>query len=941
LQGALRENIVTFRSLGAWATAGVALWISLGVLDVVDGPSGPVRIAMLPGLAQLAGSVSLALLLGVLFELRAAPERQTTDPVVPLYGLAVLVLPYLPWLADGLPVLRVFAGPGRYLVWVIVLAQVVWAVLGSGGGRRVVAALHVLPASRAFLMVFSATALVLVGASRGLAPSGLLPGGDEPHYLVATQSLVNDGDLNVENNYRLRSYSTYYAKDLDARATPAGSTLLPIGLPLMLVPAFSIAGYSGALLLLGLLAALSAAVVWVWARQVTGSVSAATFAWAATALSVPVVVGSVTVSPDVPAALLVLVGAWALWGASMPIAGDPGRAPALGSWRSVLLGLTAGALPWFHAAYLPAAGVIAGIGVWRCWQTSRAAGRGRPVACIGLIAAPCAASVAGWLTFNVATTGSLWSSPAYFGGSAPFPGLNLVGRYAFALLVDQEYGAMSYAPALSIAIVGLLELWRRRGQARAFAIELSLLLGALVGAAAVVAAWHGGPSRPGELALPALLVAALPLACEYRRAGQHPERRAVYRLLLLMGLGATVATLTVGGGGLMALEHDGVSRLIEWLSPDWHLAVYAPDLVGQSAWLGLAQAGIWLAAVLAGTSLVGWFWTQARGPAESRIGRGPAFLRADAGFLLAVVLATGIMPLIIGSWLKPAPDARDRSRFEMLDSFDPHARPIALRMDPLSVVEARTVPRLFELSARPVAQGAGEQEGAQFNARFALPAGRYRIQVIGRASLSDESPLSGRLALRAGTWGGSMIGWEIEGTDSRQWTETFDLPADMGMVSFATSGKLGKQVRELRIVPYRVVPFLDRIAADDVRAAAAFDRLLFLFHDDQAYPDATGFWVRGASAARVSVVSRSGLLISDLRLVLHTLVPNAIHLEMPDRVWTEHMAADEEREIFIKPTLLDGTVRLVITPENGFYPVDTKPGSTDRRHLGCYVRILE
>jgi hypothetical protein len=251
------------------------------------------------------------------------------------------------------------------------------------------------------------------------------------------------------------------------------------------------------------------------------------------------------------------------------------------------------------------------------------------------------------------------------------------------------------------------------------------------------------------------------------------------------------------------------------------------------------------------------------------------------------------------------------------------------------------VPRLFELSARPVTQAAGQQEGAQFNARFALPAGRYRIQVIGRASLSDESPLSGRLALRAGTWGGSMIDWKIEGTDSRQWTETFDLPADIGMVSFATSGKLGKQVRELRIVPYRVVPFLDRIAADDVRAAAAFDRLLFLFHDDHAYPDATGFWVRGASAARVSVVSRSGLLISDLRLMLHTLVPNRIHIEMPDRVWTEHLAADEEREILIKPTLLDGTVRLVITPENGFYPVDAKPGSTDRRHLGCYVRILE
>jgi hypothetical protein len=510
-----------------------------------------------------------------------------------------------------------------------------------------------------------------------------------------------------------------------------------------------------------------------------------------------------------------------------------------------------------------------------------------------------------------------------------------------ALLVDQEYGAASYAPAFAIAVIGLWALWRQRGQARALAVELGLLLAALVGSAAVIDAWRGGASRPAELALPALLVAAVPLAYEYRRAGEHPERRAIYRLLLLMGLGASVATLTVRGGGLMALGHDGMSRLIEWLSPDWHLWVYAPDLIAQSAWLGLVQAGIWLAAVLMGTGLVAWLSTRGRRPADSRTGRGLAFLRADAGSLLAVLLATGAMPVLIGSWLKPAPDARDRSHVELLDSFNPHARPIALRMDPFSVVEAQTVPSLFELSARPVAPPAGQQDGTQFNARFALPAGRYRIQVIGRASLSNEGPLAGRLALRAGTWGGSMIEWSVESTESRQWTDVFDLPADMGSVSFATSGKLGTQVREIKIVPYRVVPFLDRIAAEDVRAAAAFDRLLFLFHDDQAYPDANGFWIRGASRARVSVVSRTGLLISDVRLMLRSRVPNTIHIEMPDRVWTEQLAADEEREILIKPTLLDGTVRLRITADRGFYPVDTEPGSTDRRHLGCYVRILE
>jgi len=916
----------------------VAVWISLGQLDVVETSSGPIRIAMLPGLLQLAGSVALALLLGVLLELRAASAKQTSDPIVPLYGLAVLVLPYLPWLGDAWPVLRVFAGPGRYLVWTIVLAQVLWAALGPGGGRRLLSTLHAWPDSRAFLLAMAATAVALIGAWRVLAPSGVVAGSDAPHYLVASQSLLNDGDLQVDNNYRSRSYDAYFGGELDARMSTTGRPQVPIGLALVLAPALWLAGYSGAVLLLSLVTAVAAAGVWLWTRRTTDSASGATFAWAATALSVPALAGGVTISPDAPAALLVVVaGAGALWIGRLPLPAGPASNATMSAWRSGLVGVAAAALPWLHAAYLPAAGVLIGIGVWRGWQATRDAEGPGLMASIGLIVGPSVASVAGWLIWNAAANGSPWVSPGYLADLSRMPGVNLIVRHSLALLVDQECGALSYAPAFAIAFVGLWTLWRQRGPSRAFAIEMGVLLASIVGSAGIVAAWGGGATRPAELMLPALLVAAVPLGWEYRRAGQHPERRALYRLLLLMGLGASVATFSVRGGAVMALRHDGMSRLIEWLSPDWHLWTYAPDLVAQSAWLGLFQAAIWLAAVLAGTGLVNWLTTRGRQSADSRTGRGLAFLRADAASLVAILIATGAMPILISSWLKPAPEARDRRHIDMLDHFDPYARPVALRMDPISRIEARSVPSLFELSARPVAAAAGQQ----FDARFALPAGRYRIQVIGHASLSNEGPLSGRLALRAGTWGGSMLDWKVEGTETRQWSGDFVLPADIGMVSFATSGKLGNQVKELRIVPESVVPYLDRIAADDVSAAAAYDRLLFLFHDEFAYPDTTGFWIRGASPTRVSVVSRSGLLISDLRLVLQSRVQNVIHLEMPDRVWDERMEAGEEREIVIKPTSLDGTVRLRITAERGVYPVDADPRSTDRRNLGCYVRILE
>ena len=47
---------------------------------------------------------------------------------------------------------------------------------------------------------------VLFGASAWWV-SPRIPGGDEPHYLIITQSLLNDGDLRIENNHRAREYA--------------------------------------------------------------------------------------------------------------------------------------------------------------------------------------------------------------------------------------------------------------------------------------------------------------------------------------------------------------------------------------------------------------------------------------------------------------------------------------------------------------------------------------------------------------------------------------------------------------------------------------------------------------------------------------------------------------------------------------------------------------
>ena len=66
--------------------------------------------------------------------------------------------------------------------------------------------------------------------------------GDEPHYLLVAESLLSDGDLDLEDNYA-RGDGRHFghaglAVDGHARRTPSGG-MLPvhdIGLPLALLP---------------------------------------------------------------------------------------------------------------------------------------------------------------------------------------------------------------------------------------------------------------------------------------------------------------------------------------------------------------------------------------------------------------------------------------------------------------------------------------------------------------------------------------------------------------------------------------------------------------------------------------------------------------------------------------------------------------------------------
>ena len=124
-------------AVGAASVAGIALWISRASFDVAGTTAQPVRVAMLPSLAELMGLIVVALLIaaGLAAFLRSTRNRArtfwgaATEPLLPLFALLLLALPYLPWLADWIPGLRLLAGPARFLIWVVVVGSMLWILL--------------------------------------------------------------------------------------------------------------------------------------------------------------------------------------------------------------------------------------------------------------------------------------------------------------------------------------------------------------------------------------------------------------------------------------------------------------------------------------------------------------------------------------------------------------------------------------------------------------------------------------------------------------------------------------------------------------------------------------------------------------------------------------------------------------------------------------------
>src|SRR5918995_452367 len=69
--------------------------------------------------------------------------------------------------------------------------------------------------------------------------------GDEPHYLLAAESLVEDGNVNVRDEFAERQYEDFYPYDLDPHGRRSAGRLNEphgVGFPALIAPAYALGG---------------------------------------------------------------------------------------------------------------------------------------------------------------------------------------------------------------------------------------------------------------------------------------------------------------------------------------------------------------------------------------------------------------------------------------------------------------------------------------------------------------------------------------------------------------------------------------------------------------------------------------------------------------------------------------------------------------------------
>jgi hypothetical protein len=327
--------------------------------------------------------------------------------------------------------------------------------------------------------------------------------GDEPHHLLAAKSWVQDGDLELSNQYVERQWSEFVDREL----RPSGKLVRGrlhepqgTGLALLISLPYSLGGARGVELAIAAVAALGFVLAGVLARRLVPEPWASSGALLA-GLSAPALAAATTVSPE-PVAGTLLAGA-AL--CALKVRERPRLRYAYGGATMLAL------LPWLDAAL-----TLVALPVAVCLVRWTLAERRRLVALIS--GEVMLGSVIFFARINETFYGGPVPAAARLGADDPDAASTYSERLVNLLGVwlDPDVGLLRWAPVLALAFFAAWLLWRSRREHVAAVIperreseRTAELLLAVVGVQWVLAALgNESPAGPWFPGLP--MAAALP-----------------------------------------------------------------------------------------------------------------------------------------------------------------------------------------------------------------------------------------------------------------------------------------------------------------------------------------------------------------------------------------------------------------------------------------------
>jgi hypothetical protein len=849
------------------ALAGASAWLAFGVAG--RPPDGGL-VGLLPAWWTLGASA----LGGAAVAAAAYPSGQ------PPALLALPLVSVLPWVGGTWwPAALAWAGPAVVVPWALLAVAVAGGWLTAARGV----------APRAHAMLAGGVACAWFGGLAALvAPQGVV--GDEPHYLLITESLLRDGDLDLANDYDDRHYAGYFAGELPGRHVSVGYlgqqySFHGIGPAVLVLPAYAVAGVPGVRVWLALLSAVAMALLWRALHRLTDDLGAAWAGWAVLLLPLPFAMLGTRVFPDGPAALVTIVALCALVGLERGGPVPPGTLLAAGACLSVL--------PWLHLRLALLAVVVAG------GLAAALVRRGQTRAIGWLAAVPVPMAVV-FLAVNAAMFGSLDPTSQFRQQTAPSrAGLpaGLVG-----LLVDHEYGLLAYAPAMVFAAAGAVPLWRR-------APVLAVTCAAAVGGTWVVSAsysWWGGLSPPARMLTPVLPLVATLVAAAWTARG--PVVRAAVRQLAVVGATLALLAAWADDGRRAFSRDDGRDSVFEWLSPHVDVSAALPSLFrpGASATSALGLALIWAAL---GSAMV---------LAVAAIARRRAWRDGRLQGAMAVAVMTWLSTSTLAGWTRrgAVPATPDRASLTLLQAGASGRRPMGVTIGPaLALSDVDGV-----LWRVPIVAGVDRARGVLLHVP-SVPAGQYVVAPV--------APPTAPLEIELGRDAWPVHQWRPGQHDAR------GLALALPVRAVRVTAPAGSSDRVELLVKRLLPPDVARPLA--WRAHVWRDITVYEM-EPTAYVESGGFWIPADRAVHVAFSLGDAPTAPRLELeggardVRVTLSRHDVHREIEMRARTR-VVIDTPGDV-ARPF-----APFTIAVAGGFVAEELAPGSGDRRRLGVYVTI--